>query len=461
MKEEDKKKIDFLVKLVLIIIIILLLLRNCGLQKEIKDYQNKSILNDRGDVIEMKCNSCKCNKASSQIESIKFAQEKIIVKKGSSTNLIVVIKPIDLSSSELIWESSDTNVAVVDSNGVLRAVGIGTATITVTTPDGKTATCIVQVVADSFDVESIKLSTDETTIYVGSSTQIIAIISPENATNRDLLWSSSDTSIATVNNKGIVTGIKQGTVTITAKTSDGKVVATITITVEEEGLVLESDETTIYVDSSTQITAKINQENVTSSNLIWSSSDTSIATVDNNGIVTGIKPGTVTITAKTSDGNYVATITITIEEEVYNGDFNVFDYENSSVTWNGSTNLDIFSKTEHTMDGKIAPESSGEYKFTVSNSTDYKLKYNISFIETNNYNINIKYKLKKNGTYIIDSYVSASEMNIDDMNLIVGENDTYYLEWKWVSSSNDTSIGEIIGANYGLKIEVNAEGTND
>ncbi|MBP5204158.1 Ig domain-containing protein [bacterium] len=461
MKEDEKKRVDFVVKLVLIIIIILLLLRNCGLQKEIRNYQNKPTPNGKGDVIEFKCNSCKCKKTGTQIESIEFAQEKISVKKGSTTNLILVIKPIDLSSSELTWESSNTNVAVVDSKGVLRAVGVGTVTITVTTAEGKTATCIVQVVAESVDAESIELSSDDTTIYVGSSTQIIAKISPENSTNHDLVWSSSDTSIATVDDKGIVTGVKQGTVTITAKTSDGKVVATITITVEEEGLVLDADETTIYVDSSAQITAKINQENVTNSDLIWSSSDTSIATVDNNGVVTGVKPGTVTITAKTSDGKYVGTITITVEEEVFNGDFDVFDDENAPITWNGSTNLDIFSKTEHTMDGKIAPESSGEYKFTVSNSTDYKLKYSISFIETNNYNINMKYRLKKNNTYIVSNYVSASDLNVDNVLLPIGENDVYTLEWKWISSSNDTSIGQSLSADYGLKIEVNAEGTND
>ena len=73
----------------------------------------------------------------------------------------------------------------------------------------------------------------------------------------------------------------------------------------------------------------------------------------------------------------------------------------------------------------------------------------------------MKYKLKKNDTYIVDHYVSASELNVNDMLLNINENDTYYLEWKWISSSNDTSIGENPEANYSLKIEVEAEGIND
>ena len=72
----------------------------------------------------------------------------------------------------------------------------------------------------------------------------------------------------------------------------------------------------------------------------------------------------------------------------------------------------------------------------------------------------MKYRLKKNDTYVVHHYVKASELRVDDMILNRNENDTYYLEWKWISSSNDTSIGENPEAKYGLKIEVKAEETN-
>ena len=73
----------------------------------------------------------------------------------------------------------------------------------------------------------------------------------------------------------------------------------------------------------------------------------------------------------------------------------------------------------------------------------------------------MKYKLRKNGTYLIDHYVSASELNITDQLLNIGDKDIFYLEWKWISSDNDTSIGEVGNANYMLKIDIKAENTND
>ena len=76
-------------------------------------------------------------------------------------------------------------------------------------------------------------------------------------------------------------------------------------------------------------------------------------------------------------------------------------------------------------------------------------------------NINMKYKLKKNDTYLIDHYVKATELNIPEMLLNTNQNDTYYLEWKWISSSNDTEIGVMGNAKYGLKIEVKAESVNE
>ena len=130
------------------------------------------------------------------------------------------------------------------------------------------------------------------------------------------------------------------------------------------------------------------------------------------------------------------------------------------ITWDGAITAKIFTNSMYEFEDIIAPESSNTYQFVVKNGTEYQLKYEINFIETNNYNINMKYKLKKNDTYLIDHYVSASELNVSEMLLNSLENDTYYLEWKWISSSNDTEIGMTPDANYGLKIEVRAESTN-
>ena len=131
-----------------------------------------------------------------------------------------------------------------------------------------------------------------------------------------------------------------------------------------------------------------------------------------------------------------------------------------TITWNGTQNLKIFANPAYEFMEKIAPESSNTYKFVVKNKTSYNLKYKITFVETNPHSINLKYKLKKNGSYIKSDYVSYNDINIKDQVISANGEDTYYLDWKWISSSNDTQIGKI-QANYKLNIEVEAESINE
>ena len=142
-----------------------------------------------------------------------------------------------------------------------------------------------------------------------------------------------------------------------------------------------------------------------------------------------------------------------VEEDDEKEEVTIFD---SDVKWMDTTQLKIFTDSVYRLEGKIAPESSNTYQFVVKNSTKYKLNYNISFIETNPHHINMKYKLKKNDTYLVDHYVSFDELNVSEQILNSKTNDTFYLEWKWISSDNDTEVGNI-QANYALKIEVKAE----
>ena len=145
------------------------------------------------------------------------------------------------------------------------------------------------------------------------------------------------------------------------------------------------------------------------------------------------------------------------EEEEITGEFYVDD---TDIRWSNNTELKIFVDSLYNLQGKIAPESSNTYKFVLHNKTNYNLKYNISFAETNPYNMNMKYKLKKNGNYVISNYVSYNELNLNNQLLNSTKKDTFYLEWKWVSSDNDTAAGKA-QANYKLKINVEAESIDD
>ena len=162
-----------------------------------------------------------------------------------------------------------------------------------------------------------------------------------------------------------------------------------------------------------------------------------------------------TSTNKETSNDTKATGGVVDDKEVDTG-IEIVDHQ---LKWSDVTPLKIFTDSVYQLEDKIAPESSNTYQFVVKNSTRYNLKYDISFIETNPYHINMKYKLKKNDTYLVDHYVSYDELNIQNQLLNSKANDTYYLEWRWVSSDADNEAGEH-SAEYSLKIEVKAESTN-
>ena len=149
----------------------------------------------------------------------------------------------------------------------------------------------------------------------------------------------------------------------------------------------------------------------------------------------------------------------TSEEEVIE-DAGILIVEDEDIVWYKDAEVKIFTNSMYELKDVIAPESSNTYQFIVKNGTDFNLKYSINFSEVNPYGIIMKYKLKKNDTYIIDHYVLPSELHIENYLLNATEGDTYYLEWKWFSGDNDTMAGKNPNNAYKLKIEVKAEGSN-
>ena len=169
-------------------------------------------------------------------------------------------------------------------------------------------------------VTSVTLDSTSITLIEGENHTLTATISPSNAENQKVLWSSNNTSVASVKD-GIVTAIKVGTATITAKSDDGGKTATCTVTVEAKtipvtGITLDKTSYEFTEGDEFTLIATVNPENATNKNISWSSSNTSVATVD-NGKVKALKAGTATITVKTEDGNKTATCEITVNAKVY------------------------------------------------------------------------------------------------------------------------------------------------
>ena len=229
---------------------------------------------------------------------------------GSSQTLTATVSPSNATNKTITWSSSNTSVATV-SNGVVKAVGFGTATITAKSNNGKTASCSVAV--NPIAVSGVSLNkTSLSFTGTGSSQTLTATVSPSNATNKTLTWSSSNTSVATVSN-GVVKAVGFGTATITAKSNNGKT-ANCSVTVNPiavTGVSLNKTSLSFTGTGSSQtLTATVSPSNATNKTITWSSSNTSVATVS-NGVVKAVGFGTATITAKSNNGK-TASCSVTV-----------------------------------------------------------------------------------------------------------------------------------------------------
>ena len=230
-------------------------------------------------------------------------------------------------------------------------------------------------------VTAVSVSPTTATVGLGTTQQLNATITPANATNQNVTWSSSNTSVATVNNSGLVTAISAGTATITVTTADGNKTASSAITVAAipvSSVAVSPTSASLYAGNTQQLTATISPANATNKNVIWSSSNTSVATVNSSGFVTAVSAGTATITATTQDGNKTSSATITVNP---NTNFTIYFYKPSN--WGTGIKIYYWSALPS---GVLADASwpgvnmtntgNGWYSYTFTNVTSTNLIFN-------------------------------------------------------------------------------------
>ena len=242
-------------------------------------------------------------------------------------SLTARILPEDAIVRTGVWSSSDEAVATVTEKGVVTAKAAGTAFIRFTANDGSGiyGECRVDVVIAA---RKIVLDPTRATLLVGASESLSTVslsytVSPDDTSYTDVVWTSSDERVATVDGTGLVRGVSAGTATITAATTDprqaGKVKATCTVTVGNAvtAITLEGGDPRIQKGKTMQLTATVSPEKPFNDKLRWSSSDESILKVDGGGTVRALSVGTATITAVATDGSGVtASQTITVYQPV-------------------------------------------------------------------------------------------------------------------------------------------------
>lgn len=233
--------------------------------------------------------------------------ESVSMMLSEKHTLTYTVSPTD-TSERPTFKSSDDSVAVVDNNGVITAVGGGQAAITATAGNFSDS-CKVTVYTPASGIEA---DLKELQIINGQSKVFTAKVVPDFAYNKNIIYSSSDESVAAVDQSGKVTAVSTGTCTITAKSEDGGFEVTCNVKTGPalESVAISASEHTMKKGSTYQLTAAISPSDA-DFKVIWSSSDSNIATVDSTGKVKAIAKGNCTITASCAD--LTATCGITVE----------------------------------------------------------------------------------------------------------------------------------------------------
>ena len=360
--------------------------------------------------------------------TVKLSAISKTMYRGETTKLTATSS----NKKPVSWTSSDPTIASVDSNGTIKTLKNGTVKISASANGGK-ATCTITV------KEPIQISATTSSIYRGKTTTLKAI--PAYSTT--ITWMSSNPLIATVSSNGVVTGKKAGTVTITAK-AFGKSV-TKTIKVVEPSLKVTGS-TSLYRGKTTTLKATTSY----STKVTWKSSKTSIATVSSNGVVTGKKAGTVTITAKAFGKSVTKTIKVVEPSLKVTGSTSL--YRGKTTTLKATTSYST----------KVTWKSSKPSIATVSSSGVVTgKKAGTVYIYANAYGKSVKYKLTIKEP--------ALKLNKSSSSIYKGKTTTlkattsYRTKVTWKSSNSSiatvSSTGDVTGKKAGTAyIYANAYG---
>ena len=323
----------------------------------------------------------------SRVTGISFDVDELEILPGESHQLKVTVLPENASVPDVNWSSDNAKVAKVSDTGLVTGLSAGEATIHAVTKDGgKMATCLVKV---GTPVSGISLSKSSASMYVGDSPlALTATITPSNASDKSVVWSSSDASVASVTaGSGLdatVTPVAAGTATITVSTPDGKFSASCVLTVKQHvtGVSISKSSLTLYTGQTETLSAQVKPDDATDTRLTWSSSDKTVATVA-NGLVTALKAGSTQIRVTSFEGGFQDVCNLTVKQHVTGLDLShstrtiylgqtvtmtatvlPSDASDKSVTWT-SSNSDIVSVTQN---GSVTANAMGEAEITATSN---------------------------------------------------------------------------------------------
>ena len=252
-----------------------------------------------------------------KVTGVTLSQKSLSLTVGQESSLTATVAPSDAEDKTVTWTSSDPKVASV-TDGKVKALSAGETTVTVKTNDGGfTAACSVSVKEEHKTISVAGVSLDKTGLemVVDDVVTLSATVSPSDATNPKISWSTSDENVATVDG-GKVTAVSPGSTTITVTTEDGGFKATCGVTVKDKrhpvtSVSLDKTEITLTIGGSAILTATVEPEDATDPSVTWSSDNEDVALVE-DGSVTAVGAGSATVTVKTVDGGLTASCKVTV-----------------------------------------------------------------------------------------------------------------------------------------------------
>lgn len=273
--------------------------------------------------------------ACEKSDSNQIAEERFIVTElkinttdqlplllGRDSLLIITNNPETASNRELLWETSDSSIATVDSEGRVKAIGLGDATIKVTSTDGgaRSSSILVQVIDRIEYATSIQFTPSIVSIFEAEDLTLVANILPLNVTYKTLKWTSSNSNVVTVSQTGEIFGVSKGSANISASTTDGSGVSqTIAVEVKEVIPVTSISISTVInetlaIDQNLPIQVTFAPSNATLQSLVWTSDDEKVATVSSTGLLKALADGRATITVSAKNNpNIKSSITVIVE----------------------------------------------------------------------------------------------------------------------------------------------------
>lgn len=252
-----------------------------------------------------------------EADSIACNIKELTLGCGQQYQASYTVSPLDCSEKG-VWSVYPANAAVqVDENGLITAGNAtGKAYVIVSTPSGKTDRIRVTIVEAKRAVQSMRISAAQASVTPGGSIRLATKVYPSNALNRKINWVSSNPTVASVDQNGIVYGLQKGQATIYAVSSSG-VHASCEVTVQDvqiTAIAFKKDQASVLVGKECKVTPAILPKSASVASLVWTSSDPSVAQVDQSGKITTLKKGTTVITASASE-QVSASITLNVTDK--------------------------------------------------------------------------------------------------------------------------------------------------